>query len=77
MSVLSNRVPPEEVVVDGYVIEDVLWLLLAVEEFASSGDIEAVRELLRFADPNLSADGLGNVVGHLAIHLRRRIEEAR
>lgn len=77
MSVFCNRVPPEEVVVDGYMIEDVRWLVVAVGEFAGSGDIEAVKELLRFADPNLSADGLANVAGHLAVLLHQHIEEAR
>jgi len=77
MSLLPNRVPPNTVLVDGYLVDDVRWLVAAVGEFAGSGDIEAVKELLRFADPNLSADGLANVAGHLAVLLHQHIEEAR
>ncbi|MGH9307715.1 MAG: hypothetical protein ACRD0I_12650 [Acidimicrobiales bacterium] len=77
MSLLSNHIPPVAVVVEGYLVDDVRWLVMAVEEFAGSGDIGAVKELLRFADPNLSADGLANVAGHLAILLSDHIEEAR
>ena len=33
------------------------WLPDAVEKFARFGDVSAVVELIKFADPHLSADG--------------------
>ena len=68
---------PEEVVIDGYILSDACWLLGAVEEFARFGDVSAVVELLRFAHPHLSADGLANIAGEYASRMRRRIEAAR
>ncbi|MGD0085152.1 MAG: hypothetical protein ABSD78_18445 [Acidimicrobiales bacterium] len=68
---------PEEVVIDGYILDDVCWLLNAVEEFARFGDVEAVVELLRFADDRLSPDGLANVAGEFASRVRRKIQAAR
>lgn len=68
---------PEQVVVDAYVLVDICWLLSAVEEFARFGDVEAVHELLRFANPHLSADGLAQIAGDFASRVRRRIEAAR
>jgi len=76
----ANRyedVQPEEVVIDGYTLNDICWLLTSVEDFARFGDIEAVAELLRFANPHLCADGLAEVAGQFTIRLRRRIEAAR
>lgn len=68
---------PEEVVVDSYVLKDACWLLTSVEEFARFGDLGAVNELLKFADPKLSPDELADIAGEFASRLRRRIEAAR
>jgi hypothetical protein len=68
---------PEQVVIDGYTLNDICWLLTSVEDFARFGDIEAVTELLRFANPHLSADGLAEIAGQFTIRLRQRIEAAR
>ncbi len=68
---------PEKVVIDGYVLKDVCWLLRAVEEFALYGELGAVNELLGFADDRLSPDGLGKVAGEFALRLRNRIEASR
>jgi hypothetical protein len=68
---------PEKVVVDGYVINDICWLLRAVEEFALYGDLGVVNELLGFADDRLSPDGLAKVAGEFASRLRNQIEAAR
>ena len=67
----------EHVVIDGYILNDICWLLTSIEEFARFGDVEAIDELLRFANPHLSADGLANIAGQFASRLRRRIEAAR
>jgi hypothetical protein len=67
---------PEQVVIDGYTLNDICWLLTSVEDFARFGDLDAVVELLRFANPHLSADGLAEVAGQFTIRLRRRIEAA-
>ena len=72
-----EEVLPEQVVIDGYTLVDICWLLTSVEEFARFGDLEAVAELLRSANPHLSADGLAEVAGQFASRLRRRIEAAR
>jgi hypothetical protein len=68
---------PEEVVIDGYILNDICWLLTSIEEFAHFGDVEAVQELLRFADERLSAHGLANIAGEFGQRVRRRIEAAR
>jgi hypothetical protein len=68
---------PEQVVIDGYTLNDICWLLTSVEDFARFGDIDAVVELLRFANPHLCADGLAEVAGQFTLRLRRRIEAAR
>jgi hypothetical protein len=68
---------PEQVVIDGYILNDICWLLTSVEDFARFGDIDAVAELLRFANPHLSADGLAEIAGQFTIRLRGRIEAAR
>jgi hypothetical protein len=68
---------PEQVVIDGYILIDICWLLTSVEEFARCGDVEAVCELLSFANPHLSADGLAEIAGEFASRVRRRIEAAR
>jgi hypothetical protein len=73
----SDESFPEEVVIDGYVINDICWLLKAVEEFGLHGELGAVNELLGFADDRLSPDGLGKVAGEFASRLRSRIEAAR
>jgi len=73
----SHDTFPETVEVDGYTLQDVRWLLNAVEEFARFAEIEAVRALLRFADDRLSADGLANIAGEFSARLDRRIEAAR
>jgi hypothetical protein len=65
---------PEVVVIDGYVLKDICWLLTAVETFARFGAIGAVYELIRFPDSRLSADGLANIAGEFASRARRRIE---
>jgi hypothetical protein len=61
---------PEQVVIDGYVLKDVCWLLQAVEELARLGDVSAVVELIKFADNRLSPDGLANIAGEYASRLR-------
>jgi len=66
----------EKVVIDGHLCKDARELLGAVEEFACYGELEAVYELLRFAGPRLSADGLANVAGELALRLRKAAEAA-
>jgi hypothetical protein len=68
---------PEKVVIDGYVINDICWLLKAVEEFALYGELGAVNELLSFTDDRLSPDGLAKVAGEFASRLANRIEAAR
>ena len=68
---------PEKVVIDGCVINDVCWLLKAVEEFALHGELGAVNELVGFADNRLSPDGLAKVAGEFASRLANRIEAAR
>ena len=68
---------PEKVVIDGYVINDICWLLKAVEEFALHGELGAVNELVGFADNRLSPDGLAKVAGEFASRLANRIEAAR
>jgi hypothetical protein len=68
---------PEQVVIDGSVLVDICWLLTSVEEFARFGDVEAVQELLGFAHPHLSADGLAKIAGEFKSRVRRRIEAAR
>ena len=72
---------PEKVVIDGYVINDICWLLKAVEDFALYGELGAVNELLSFADDRLSPDGLAKVAGEFASRLealsRRHDEDAR
>jgi hypothetical protein len=72
----QEEVLPEVVVVDGYILHDVCWLLGAVAEFARFADIEAVRQLADFANPQLSADGLAEVADEFAARLRRRVEAA-
>jgi len=68
---------PEQVVIDGYLLGDICWLLGALEEFALFGGLEAVCELLSFANPELSADGLGKIAGEFKSRVRQRIEAAR
>jgi hypothetical protein len=67
---------PDGFVIDGYILKDICWLLNAVETFARFGDIEAVYELVRFADSRLSADGLADIAGEFADRARRQIETA-
>jgi hypothetical protein len=73
----EDHSPPEHDVVDGFTLEDICWLLLAVEDFALFASIEAVTELLAIAGSNLSAGGLATATGELSAALRRRIEAAR
>ena len=68
---------PEKVVIDGYVINDICWLLKAVEEFCLHGELGAMNELFSFADDRLSPDGLAKVAGEFASRLRGPIEAAR
>jgi hypothetical protein len=77
MSHVNDDTIPETVVLDGYILGDVRWLLGAVEEFARFGDVDAVGALLRFVDERLSSDGLAKVAGEFSAHLHRRIEAAR
>jgi hypothetical protein len=72
----GEEVLPEIVVVDGYTLSDVCWLLSAVAEFARFADLEAVQQLVRFANPALSADGLAKVADEFASRLARRVEVA-
>jgi hypothetical protein len=73
----SDESFPEKVVIDGYVLNDICWLLEAVEDFGLHGELGAVGELLGFADNRLSPDGLAKVAGEFASRLRSRIEAAR
>jgi hypothetical protein len=68
---------PEKVVIGGYVLNDICWLVKAVEEFCLYGELGAVNELVGFADNRLSPDGLAKVAGEFASRLRSRIEAAR
>ncbi len=72
----GEEVLPEVVVVDGYMLSDVCWLLSAVAEFARFADLEAVHQLVGFANPALSADGLAKVADEFAQRLMRRVEAA-
>lgn len=74
---LSDKSFPEEVVIDGYVLNDICWLVKAVEEFSLHGELGAINELLGFADDRLSPDGLAKVAGEFASRLRSRIEAVR
>jgi hypothetical protein len=67
----------EKVVIDGHMCKDLHWLAGAVEEFARYGELEAVANLVGFAHPGLSADGLAEVAGQLALRLRQAAEAAR
>jgi len=69
--------PPEHVVVHGYLLEDIRWLVTAVEEFALYGDPSSVRELIEHANPQLSPDGFSRIAGQLDAGLRRAIEASR
>jgi hypothetical protein len=71
-----EEVLPEIVVVDGYTLSDVCWLLRAVAEFARFADPESVRRLLYFANPALRADGLAKTADEFASRLERRVEVA-
>ncbi len=64
------------VVIDGYLCRDLHWLAGAVEGFARSGELEAIANLVRFANPHLSADGLAEVAGQLALALRQAARAA-
>jgi hypothetical protein len=66
----------EKVVIDGYVGKDLHWLAGAVESFARYGEPECVAELVKFANPHLSADGLAEVAGQLALALRQAARAA-
>jgi hypothetical protein len=77
MTAPTFRTPPEVVPVDGYTMADVRWLLVAVSEFLESADLDAVHDLITFADPHLSPDGLANVVADVANRVQEQIEEAR
>jgi len=70
----GEEVLPEVVVVDGYTLSDVCWLLSAVAEFARFADLEAVQQLVRFANPALGADGLAKIADEFASRLARRVE---
>lgn len=59
----------ETVVIGGHLCKDLHWLAGAVESFARYGELEAVAELAGFADPHLSADGLAEVAGQLALRI--------
>ncbi|MGO8823693.1 MAG: hypothetical protein ACLQPH_07670 [Acidimicrobiales bacterium] len=72
----GDEVLPEVVVVDGYTLSDVCWLLRAVAEFARFADLEAVHQLVGFANPALSADGLARAADEFAGRLARRVEVA-
>jgi len=61
---------PEKVVIDGYILKDTCWLLDALYEFARLGDVAPVVEMLKFADPRLSPDGLASIAGETATRLR-------
>ena len=69
--------PPEHVVVDGYLVDDVRWLVSAVEEFALHGDPSSIHQLIEYANPRLSPDGFSRIAGQLALGLRRAIEASR
>jgi len=69
--------PPEHVVVDGCLLEDVRWLISAVEEFALYGDPSSIHELIDHANPQLSPDGFCRIAGQLTVGLRRAIEASR
>lgn len=69
--------PPEHVVVDGYLLEDVRWLISAVEEFALFGDPTSIHELIDHANPQLSPDGFSRIAGQLTVGLGRAIEASR
>jgi hypothetical protein len=77
MSAPTFHVPPEVVPVDGYTMADVRWLLVAVTEFLEVADLDAVNDLIAFADPHLSPDGMARVVTDIAIRVTQQIEEAR
>ena len=68
---------PEHVVVDGWLLEDVRWLVSAVEEFGLHGDSSSIHQLIEYANPRLSPDGFSRIAGQLALGLRRAIEASR
>jgi hypothetical protein len=68
---------PEFVTMDGDTLQDVCWLLQAVEEFVMYTDIDRVKGLVEFANPHLSIDGLSKICGQLVIQVRRQVAEAR
>jgi hypothetical protein len=68
---------PDEVVLDGLLVTDLCWLVSSLEEFARFGDVSAVTELLGFANPRLSPDGLARIAGEFGMRLRRGLEAAR
>jgi hypothetical protein len=65
---------PDIVPVDGDTVADICWLLTSLEEYARMGDLEGVNELIRYAHPHLSPDGLANVAAGLTARLRRHVE---
>lgn len=73
---LSDEGFAEKVVIDGHLCKDVRWLLGALCEFARYGEVGAVVELVKFAGPRLSANGLANVAGELALALAKAAEAA-
>jgi hypothetical protein len=77
MTTPTLRVPPAVVPVDGDTMADVCWLLVAVGEFLESADPAAINDLITFADPHLSPDGLAKVVAGIANRVLAQIEEAR
>lgn len=77
MNTASSNLTLDAVAVDSYTLEDARWLIAAVEELALHGSLDAVCELLNFANPQLSPDGLARIAGSLNMRLRRVLEGTR
>ena len=67
----------ETFVFDTFTLYDIVGLLSSFEEFARKGESEAVEELLEYANPYLSANGLANIAAAFSGHLRRGLKAAR
>jgi cellobiose phosphorylase len=68
---------PDSIVISRSTMDDVLWLLDAVNEFVAGGELSSIDELLGYAHDHLSADGLSNITGNLTTQMRKRMEPKR
>jgi cellobiose phosphorylase len=68
---------PDTVVISRSTMDDVCWLLDAVNEFVAGGELSSIDELVGYAHEHLSADGFSNITASLLTQIRKRMEVKR